>query len=55
MMDWSGTSRKAKPNQLLSLAVETYAVPSAVPPQVRSFVEKRFRSFAFIRLLLRNV
>jgi hypothetical protein len=31
MMDWTGTSQKAKRNQHLSVVVENRAVPNAVP------------------------
>jgi hypothetical protein len=31
LMDWTGTSQKAKRNQRLSAAVGLHAVPNAVP------------------------
>jgi hypothetical protein len=40
MMDWTGTSQKAKRHQHLSSVAIGRAVPNAVPPAVRSFDEQ---------------
>jgi hypothetical protein len=40
MMDWTGTSQKAKRDQHLSHVSIGHVVPNEVPPLVRSFDEQ---------------
>jgi hypothetical protein len=54
LMDWTGTSQKAKHHQHLSVTVVTRAVPNAVLSSSNSRQSKQFRVFAFIRLLRRK-
>ena len=54
MMDWTGTSRKAKRDQNLSEIVVIHVVPNGVPAFVRRPESKRFRAPAFAERLQRK-